>query len=596
VANSLDAVARTQSPSAPTQDDLKAVSQGGPFRSFASYSKKTVKQQNRQAESNNLPTPLRGSLAYSRSLLVTYTLSIQALCNVGVRGTEPVRTRVVEAGVLKVAARVLRSFLEERDQKAAEMAEKAKQQLKTIRATTWDSTNPVSDSFSPASSTDNLVQANVVLSIPSSQPPTRTQSPFSAIQASSSTSNVTGLLQSIVADDLAGSSDGDQEREDEEPLEQDIQEQLAVLQCRGRARSITNKSGPASVDTPADRDAEMAEELQSQQQPMDLDDDLETVIDTRSRTTPTEPARTTPDRDSASLRSPSTSYPPPLPQVALLSPSSSSLGLPTTQEETFRFREEEVLTCLQLLAYLSKYPHVRAVFHDPECDYACSTFSSLSAPPKAPSDKTNNIFSLVEKFTVRPAPGDRVTPRLPTEIQYWAGVIMRNACRKDEARDGIRQCANMLCGAWESFPREFAKCRRCRKAKYCSKTCQSRAWQGGHRSVSRSSCSFCVVLIGHPRYWCSAKDGAEGHAAKHEDRRREVRVPASQATLVPLRRTRPRAMTDTTAAPHRFNEEDDQDDDALSGGQQDAVIEIAEMGDASQTIRRVSTAAGHDEM
>jgi hypothetical protein len=31
---------------------------------------------------------------------------------------------------------------------------------------------------------------------------------------------------------------------------------------------------------------------------------------------------------------------------------------------------------------------------------------------------------------------------LPPEIQYWAGVIMRNACRKDDSRGGIRQCAN----------------------------------------------------------------------------------------------------------------------------------------------------------
>jgi hypothetical protein len=33
-------------------------------------------------------------------------------------------------------------------------------------------------------------------------------------------------------------------------------------------------------------------------------------------------------------------------------------------------------------------------------------------------------------------------PKLPPEIQYWAGVITRNACRKDESRDGNRQCAN----------------------------------------------------------------------------------------------------------------------------------------------------------
>ncbi|KAI9343791.1 hypothetical protein BD770DRAFT_397850 [Pilaira anomala] len=114
-------------------------------------------------------------------------------------------------------------------------------------------------------------------------------------------------------------------------------------------------------------------------------------------------------------------------------------------------REEDILLSLQLLAYLSKYPQIREAFH---------------------SNHRQNVFSVVEKFTHR---------LHPAAIVYWAGVIMRNACRKDEGRGGVRQCANMQCGKWERFPREFAKCRRCRKAKYCSKACQSKAWADGHR-------------------------------------------------------------------------------------------------------------------
>ncbi|KAG1453865.1 hypothetical protein G6F46_009121 [Rhizopus delemar] len=114
-------------------------------------------------------------------------------------------------------------------------------------------------------------------------------------------------------------------------------------------------------------------------------------------------------------------------------------------------REEDILLSLQLLAYLSKYPQIRQAFH---------------------SNYQQNVFSVVEKFTHRIHPAD---------IIYWAGVIMRNACRKDEGRGGVRQCANMQCGKWERVPREFAKCRRCRKAKYCSKACQSKAWADGHR-------------------------------------------------------------------------------------------------------------------
>ncbi|KAL7006291.1 hypothetical protein EMMF5_004177 [Cystobasidiomycetes sp. EMM_F5] len=108
-------------------------------------------------------------------------------------------------------------------------------------------------------------------------------------------------------------------------------------------------------------------------------------------------------------------------------------------------------------------------------------------PARPPRSTDNNVFSLVEQFTFRPSNSHERGMRLPTDIQYWAGVIMRNACRKDELRGGLRQCANMGCGVWERFPREFAKCRRCRKAKYCSKGCQKRAWQAGHR------------------YWCSAR-------------------------------------------------------------------------------------------
>jgi len=64
----------------------------------------------------------------------------------------------------------------------------------------------------------------------------------------------------------------------------------------------------------------------------------------------------------------------------------------------------------------------------------------------------------------------------------------------------------VLCGRWETYPREFAKCRRCRKAKYCGKECQSTAWSEGHR------------------FWCSAKDvDEEGHERRerHHDRDRD---------------------------------------------------------------------------
>lgn len=155
------------------------------------------------------------------------------------------------------------------------------------------------------------------------------------------------------------------------------------------------------------------------------------------------------------------------------------------------YRDEDVLLSLQLLAYLSKYPHVRQAFYKsrssfhpasvavpntPRANAAAgpSTSSSSSRPKEhgffrafgssrgkekanasasavaarvAPnSTRQTNVFSLVERFTFRPSSTEtdlpNPPPKLPPEIQYWAGVIMRNACRKDESRGGIRQCAN----------------------------------------------------------------------------------------------------------------------------------------------------------
>ena len=223
-------------------------------------------------------------------------------------------------------------------------------------------------------------------------------------------------------------------------------------------------------------------------------------------------------------------------------PETSSSATPRQESERavpgVHFREEDVLLSLQLLAYLSKYPHVRTFFHAStsappssasSASLAVATTGRDSATPSATEDDgelrrpraakkprcresassapvclspppRHNVFAVVERFTFRPSyVGDQHaeggSPVFPPEIQYWASTIMRNACRKDEDHGGIRQCANMACGAWERYPREFAKCRRCRKAKYCSKACQSRAWSAGHR------------------YWCAQASGASGTGA-----------------------------------------------------------------------------------
>ncbi|CAK7269662.1 hypothetical protein SEPCBS119000_003685 [Sporothrix epigloea] len=201
-------------------------------------------------------------------------------------------------------------------------------------------------------------------------------------------------------------------------------------------------------------------------------------------------------------------------------------------------REEDVLMSLQLLAYVSKYCNLRSYFQkshfvprlkigkelelldgddmiyvdggansNGQQNYRHQLFSRTKLEVDGNSDDSNcktskpgaagtgtlssgadsddvslsdveeeeeyllpndvNIFPLVEKFTVR---------YHSTDMQYWAGVVMRNLCRKDETRGGIRQCAYYQCGKWEEYTRQFAKCRRCRRTKYCSKECQKSAW------------------------------------------------------------------------------------------------------------------------
>lgn len=182
---------------------------------------------------------------------------------------------------------------------------------------------------------------------------------------------------------------------------------------------------------------------------------------------------------------------------------------------------------LQLLAYVSKYCNLRTYFQasrlvprlkvgaelkvlDSDCDLnavVARTQEELEEEwdnefvPKE-GEEPYNIFPLIEKFTVRTSSSSRhalhpTSPAQSETMQYWAGVVMRNLCRKDESRGGIRQCAYWKCGKWEEFTRQFAKCRRCRRTKYCSKDCQKGAW-GTHR------------------FWCvAAEEGREGENSRH---------------------------------------------------------------------------------
>ncbi|KFY66924.1 hypothetical protein V496_01862 [Pseudogymnoascus sp. VKM F-4515 (FW-2607)] len=112
-------------------------------------------------------------------------------------------------------------------------------------------------------------------------------------------------------------------------------------------------------------------------------------------------------------------------------------------------RDEDVLMSLQLLAYVSKYCNLRKYFQRSHLvpklkigkelhlldqdDSSCHAQAEESCGDEEEEEyllpDDFNIFPLVEKFTVRHHSQD---------MQYWAGVVMRNLCRKDDTRGGIR--------------------------------------------------------------------------------------------------------------------------------------------------------------
>ncbi|KXT10622.1 hypothetical protein AC579_6629 [Pseudocercospora musae] len=144
-------------------------------------------------------------------------------------------------------------------------------------------------------------------------------------------------------------------------------------------------------------------------------------------------------------------------------------------------RDEDVLMSLQLLAYVSKYCNLRSYFQqshlvprlkiDRDLRMLDPDYNPATQPPptqeelddewdnefvKKPDEKPYNIFPLIEKFTAKPSSSHRhsnpASPQ-PGDMQYWAGVVMRNLCRKDDSRGGIRQCAYWQCGKWEEYTR-----------------------------------------------------------------------------------------------------------------------------------------------
>jgi hypothetical protein len=101
------------------------------------------------------------------------------------------------------------------------------------------------------------------------------------------------------------------------------------------------------------------------------------------------------------------------------------------------YRVDDMLLAMKIIAYISKYPSVRMDLH---CKYSV------------------NVFQLIEIFT---------TPTNLSDLRRWAVICMRNAFKRDGNSGTLRRCGHLKCGNWETAPRQYSKCSRCRRVTYC---------------------------------------------------------------------------------------------------------------------------------
>lgn len=481
--------------------------------------------------------------AASKQLLYTYTLAFQCIVNIGVRGSEQIRTRVVEAGALDVVVHVLERYLEGIDRRRMQAETEHKNGLRISNGSTivgedgsMGVTGPLLAQLEVATAeaagalsliVTASVEMNALL-----EAPQRVNTPDTIVSmeddvAESSGQDMDGDGDATEGEDAV--SNGELLSEDQRSIEGSKIETIEVVD------SGIDGDGDVSMEGTGEGETERMEIASPR-------------LSRRSISGSAAAGAT----GSASLPHRSSHH-----SVPSNASATTSTTIPSS-DGGLQYRDEDVLLSLQLLAYLSKYPHVRSVFHSPSeippsssgssspetntvrpefptiplprrresttiPSHSTSHTHSHAAPslaplspsashPTTPPTLSSNVFSLVESFTHRPSNADKFTPRHTNEVQYWAGVIMRNACRKDETQNGIRQCANMQCGQWETFPREFAKCRRCRKAKYCSKGCQSKAWQLGHRYWCAKAAPKDAPVVGLER------EGEQGERHNHANR------------------------------------------------------------------------------
>jgi len=379
-----------------------------------------------------------------------WTLAFQCMVNIGVRGSEAIRTRVVEAGMVPIIASILDNYLHTLESMRVErqksgidcaLAAHLHQQNRGLGMSLSDEravilptrpASPVTPSYSPSNRASHPLRREI-----------------SRLRTSAGTDSEDVDLDSMNAATLP-----------------------AVSHPPHAQPSASSTTGPIFIGAVVEEGEQAVLSRLS-----GSEDSAENASETFAITH--HPSHPSLNVSSASPRLPANAAIPSPPAAGLASDSSTPTSPQHMLDSAILLlpREEDVVLSLQLLAYVSKYPSLRDHFQQSHLVKGLSVKYPDSDPENQyVGQQPINIFPLVERFTIR-------NQNHSQEMQYWSGVIMRNSCRKDDARGGIRQCAFFHCGKWEEFPRQFSKCRRCRRTKYCSKMCQSKAWS-------------------HHRFWC----------------------------------------------------------------------------------------------
>ncbi|KAG8530354.1 uncharacterized protein KY384_004856 [Bacidia gigantensis] len=373
-----------------------------------------------------------------------WNLAFQCVVNIGVRGSESVRTRVVEADMVPVIATILYNYIKSLPAAVPSMDAGGGLPLRPVR----DADRL--PSMLPPLQTGQVGQTGIT-----SQPdsPTTPSAPSieSILQPTRSRRRPSVRQQSH-------SGDSDDTNADEAASE---------------VSAANDNSDEPMIDIQTSVDIQEGEDQDAMLDDVSVADTLQNVSDGRETETFNITHQSANDGSIINANVTPTNqnigFPPPTQPMVVVN--MAAQAMPQNSHARYLLdrsappgilaatpRDEDVLMSLQLLAYVSKYCNLRSYFHNSHLvpklrlkDEVLESQNSDDASPPCNDDKDEDsddsdeeyllpddftIFPLVEKFTVRHHSQD---------MQHWAGVVMRNLCRKDDARGGIRQCAFYEC-------------------------------------------------------------------------------------------------------------------------------------------------------